>query len=236
MRAIRRLSWTVFLWLGAGCAVAAAAPPESAPVVVIDPGHPSDYAPGDALQNGTTEVHVNWVVAKRLERLLRERGYDVRLTKRAEAQEVANAERARIANEAGARLLLRLHCDASASSGYAVYAPDRPGRAQGRTGPSASVIARSTEAARALHAGMAPLLAGHLKDGGVRGDSRTYVGERQGALTGSIFSLVPVVLVEMVTLSDPGDAAFISTEAGVDRMARALAAGVERAVPLEAAR
>jgi N-acetylmuramoyl-L-alanine amidase len=45
-----------------------------------------------------------------------------------------------------------------------------------------------------------------------------------------------VVLVEMVTLSDPGDAAFISTEAGVDRMARALAAGVERAVPREAAR
>jgi N-acetylmuramoyl-L-alanine amidase len=205
-------------------------------VVVIDPGHPSDYAPGDARQNGTTEVHVNWVVAKRLEALLRERGYDVRMTKTSEAQVVANAERARIANDADADLLLRLHCDAGSSSGYAVYAPDRPGTAQGRTGPSPAVIERSTAAARALHAGMAPLLEGRLRDGGIRGDSRTYVGERQGALTGSIFSRVPVVLVEMVTLSDAGDAAFISTDAGVDRMARALAAGDGRAVPRDVPR
>jgi N-acetylmuramoyl-L-alanine amidase len=67
-----------------------------------------------------------------------------------------------------------------------------------------------------------------LKDGGVRGDSRTLVGSRQGALTGSIFSEVPVVLVEMVVLSNARDAAFIKSASGQALMARAIADGIVR--------
>jgi len=40
-----------------------------------------------------------------------------------------------------------------------------------------------------------------LKDGGVRGDSKTLIGSKQGALTGSIFSQVPIVTIEMVVLA-----------------------------------
>lgn len=208
----------------------------ASPLIAIDPGHPSEVSSGAEVQNGTTEVHSAWVVARRLEKLLRDRGYDVVMTKSSEMQMVRNVERAAVGNRARADLMVRLHCDASSDSGFALYYPDRQGTAEGRTGPSAAVMKRSSAAAESLHVAMAPLLAGKLKDGGVRGDSRTLVGSRQGALTGSIFSEIPVVLIEMVTLSNPRDAEFIKSEAGRSLMARAIADGIGRYAPLSAAR
>ena len=202
----------------------------SSPVIAIDPGHPSEVSSGAEVQNGTTEVHSAWEVALRLEKLLRDRGYAVVMTKSSEMQMVRNVERATIGNRAGAALMVRLHCDASSDSGYALYYPDRLGTAEGKTGPSADVMGRSAAAAESLHAGMAPMLAGHLKDGGVRGDSKTLVGSRQGALTGSIYSEIPVVLIEMVTLSNARDAGFIKTEDGRALMARAIVDGIDRYV------
>lgn len=210
---------------------AEAAPAAGAPVVVIDPGHPSEVSSGAVVQNGTTEVAVAWAVAVRLRRELERRGYQVLLTKARERELVRNRERAEIANRAGAALMIRLHCDATSDSGFALYYPDRQGTAHGRTGPTREVIARSRAAAESLHVDMAADLGAVLKDGGVRGDSRTAVGARQGALTGSIFSEVPVVTVEMVVLSNARDARFIRNDAGQERMALALANGVERFLP-----
>jgi N-acetylmuramoyl-L-alanine amidase len=198
------------------------------PVIVIDPGHPSEVSSGAELQNGTTEVHSAWIVAQRLERLLEDRGYRVVLTKARERQMVRNVARAEVGNRVRAALVVRLHCDASTDSGYAVYHPDRAGTAEGRTGPSDEIMRASQAAAESLHVAMARRLTGKLKDGGVRGDSKTLVGSRQGALTGSIFSEVPVVLVEMVTLSNPRDARFIRSADGRALMARAIADGVDR--------
>jgi len=197
------------------------------PVIAIDPGHPSEVSAGTAVQNGTTEVHIAWEVALKLRDLLRERGYDVVMTKSSEMQLVRNVDRAEIGKRAHAALMVRLHCDASSDSGFAIYYPDRQGTAEGKTGPGDDVMRRSAVAAQALHSGMAPLLAGKLKDGGVRGDSKTLVGSRQGALTGSIFSEIPAVLIEMVTLSNARDAAFIQSPEGQALMAQAIAAGVE---------
>jgi N-acetylmuramoyl-L-alanine amidase len=197
-------------------------------VIAIDPGHPSETSAGDVVQNGTTEVHVVWQVSLKLRRLLEQRGYAVVMTKTAERQLVRNRERAEIANRAGAALLVRLHADTGPSRGFALYYPDRKGTVAGVTGPDTSVMRRSREAALALHDGMAETLRGALRDGGVLGDSKTYVGSQQGALTGSIFSTVPAVTVEMVVLADAGDAAFIRSESGQDRMATALAAGIDR--------
>jgi N-acetylmuramoyl-L-alanine amidase len=89
----------------------------------------------------------------------------------------------------------------------------------------------SKRAAEAMHAGMSGALVGALKDGGVRGDSKTLVGSRQGALTGSIFSEVPVVTIEMVVLSNAHDAEFIKTEEGQQKMAQAIADGIARFTP-----
>jgi N-acetylmuramoyl-L-alanine amidase len=201
-------------------------------VICLDPGHPSEVASGHALQNGTSETRVAWAVALRLREALEARGYEVVLTKSAEGELVRNRDRAAAANRARAALMVRLHCDASIARGFAVYYPDRRGRAKdGTSGPSAEVIEGSRRAAEAIHAGMAELLRGALSDNGVRTDNQTKVGREQGgALTGSIFSEVPVVTVEMVVLSDPQDAEFIKAEEGQRRMAEAIADGVARFV------
>ena len=199
-------------------------------VVCIDPGHPSEVASGRDEQNGTNETAVAWAVAVRLRESLEARGYEVVMTKSSEDELVRNRDRAEFANRAGADLLLRLHCDASNSRGFAVYYPDRQGTAKdGTVGPAPPVIEGSRRAARTVHAGLARGLAGALQDNGVRTDWQTKVGREQGgALTGSIFSRVPVVTIEMVVLSDPSDAEFIKTEAGQRRMAESIAEGVAR--------
>jgi N-acetylmuramoyl-L-alanine amidase len=201
-------------------------------IVCIDPGHPSEVASGRNVQNGTSETAVDWAVASKLREALEARGYEVVLTKSAEEELVRNKDRALVANRARAALMIRLHCDASTERGFAVYYPDRPGRAKdGTTGPARDVIEESRRAAEAVHSGLAEGLAGALEDNGVRTDWQTKVGRDQGgALTGSIFSEVPVVTVEMVVLSNAADAEFIKTDDGQRRMAESLAEGVSRFV------
>jgi N-acetylmuramoyl-L-alanine amidase len=201
-------------------------------VVCIDPGHPSEVASGRNVQNGTSEAHVDWVVATKLREALEARGYEVVLTKSSEEEVVRNRDRALFANRARAALMIRLHCDASTERGFAVYYPDRPGKTKdGTTGPAPDVIKGSRLAAEAIHAGLVEGLRGALEDNGVRTDYQTKVGREQGgALTGSIFSEVPVVTIEMVVLSNAADAEFIKTEEGQRRMAEAIAGGVERFV------
>lgn len=201
------------------------------PVIVIDPGHPSEVSSGAELQNGTTEVAMAWQVSQRLRRLLTAYGYRVVMTKSAEHELVTNVQRADVGNREKAALVVRLHCDASPDSGYAIYHPDRSATVRGHTGPSEHVMQRSQAAAESLHVSLTRRLAGRLKDGGVRGDSRTAIGAKQGALTGSVFSDVPVVLIEMVTLSNVNDARFIRAAKGQSLMAQAIADGIGRYVP-----
>ncbi len=195
-------------------------------VVCIDPGHPSEVNSGYTVQNGTTETHVDWEVAMRLKKLLDAQGIRVVLTREIEHEVTRNKDRALIANGAHASLMIRLHCDAGASTGYALYYPDRQGTAQGKTGPSPQIINASEAAAGYLLEGIKPILQRHLVCGGIRGETKTLIGSKQGALTGSIFSQVPVVTMEMVVLSNPKDAAFAKTDAGQSLLAQAIAAGI----------
>jgi N-acetylmuramoyl-L-alanine amidase len=73
-----------------------------------------------------------------------------------------------------------------------------------------------------FHSELASELKGKLKDNGLLPDTATAVGGKYGALIGSIFSEVPVVLIEMCRLSNKQDEAFISSETGQLAMAKAL--------------
>ncbi|MBV9851802.1 MAG: N-acetylmuramoyl-L-alanine amidase [Armatimonadetes bacterium] len=196
--------------------------------ICLDPGHTSETSAGTASRDGSlTERHVNWVVARDLKPLLEAEGARVVMTKISEDEVVTNRRRAEIANAAHADLFLRLHCDAASRSGLATFYPDRQGRAHGHVGPSSAVIAASRRAARLFHPAVIAALDGALTDRGIKGDSATGVGGRQGALTGSIFSRVPALTVEMVVLTESHDYRFIRAPAGQRKMARALLVGVE---------
>jgi N-acetylmuramoyl-L-alanine amidase len=199
--------------------------------VCLDPGHPSENGVGTRGKR-LTEVGVAWRVAVRLKTLLQATGADVVMTKRREMEKVTNRRRAQIANAARADLMLRLHCDAAATSGISTYYPDTAGTAPDRThGPSRAVIDGSRRAARPFHDALIRSLGGALNDRGLLTDRQTGIGAKQGgALTGSIYSGVPVLLVEMCVLTNPRDEAFMAAHDGEARMARALFEGVRAAL------
>jgi len=204
--------------------------PKAGPVICIDPGHPSEVGRGTHGKK-YTEIEVVWKVAVLLKKRLEADGYSVVMTKNAENEFVRNKTRAEIANQAHAALLIRLHCDAAPERGFATYYPSRQGAAEGKTGPSAEVLASSKAAADKFHSGVVSNLAGIIPDRGLMTDLQTAVGHKQGALTGSIFSQVPVLLVEMVVLTNPKDEAFLADEDGFNRLAAAMEAGIKTAVP-----
>jgi N-acetylmuramoyl-L-alanine amidase len=194
--------------------------------VCIDPGHPSEKNDGLALTNGLREASVNWQVAVLLQRELENDGVSVVMTKKSESEFVTNENRAAIANAIHADLFLRLHADAGNSTGFTIYYPRKEGSIHGTTGPGADVLRSSAAAATLFHQSFAEALRGKLQDNGIHGDEQTLIGGRQGALTGSIFSKVPTVLIEMVFLTNPADAEWIKQETNRMVMAKALAAGV----------
>jgi len=199
----------------------------SGPTICIDPGHPSETSAGCTGPTGVSENHINWVIALKLKQALTNLGARVVLTKSSENENVTNRRRAEIANAAGADIMLRLHCDAAPNPGFALYYPDRAGTKYGQTGPPASVRDASRTAADAMYRGMKQALTGHVRPRGLHGDSATYIGSKQGALTGSIFAQVPVVTIEMCVLTVASDERFINSAAGQQKMVEALLAGLE---------
>ncbi len=195
-------------------------------VIVIDPGHPSETAAG-AQANGLSENRINWQVANRLAQRLAKMGVTTYLTKRSENQKVTNRDRAEMANNVNASLLVRLHCDAGGGSGYSWYYPDRAGTKYGVTGPPKAVQLQSKRAAYVLNEAMKPVLKGYLKSNPIKTDAATGVGGKQGGvLTGSIFAKVPTALIEMAFITNKRDAKFIGSAAGQEKMSQALAAGI----------
>ena len=149
------------------------------------------------------------------------------LTKSRENENVTNRKRAEKANDAGAWLLVRLHCDTGGGRGFTWYYPDRAGSKYGVTGPPRDIQAASRDAAHILNDAMKPILAGSLHTNPILTDASTFVGGKQGGvLTGSIFARVPTALIEMCFINQKSDAAFIASEAGQERMAEALSVGI----------
>lgn len=210
--------------------LAALAAAACAQTICIDPGHPSEAGRGTRGRR-LTEIEAAWSVAKELERSLVRRGYRVLLTKGSPGEFKSNPDRAGVANRSNADLLLRLHCDAAGGSGVAVYYPNRTGARGSTRGPSRATIARSKSIAEAFHRALVRQLAGIHPDRGLKTDGHTKIGGRQGALTGSIYAKVPVILVEMAVLTNPRDERFLAEAGTRAKFVGALAAAVLSSVP-----
>jgi N-acetylmuramoyl-L-alanine amidase len=122
--------------------------------------------------------------------------------------------------------MIRIHCDAGPSQGYTIYYPNKVGYDGKNYGPGKFVRVASRIAAFRIRSGMNHGLNGILRDRGVRGESRTRVGEWKGALRGSVYVKVPVVTIEMVFLNNFHDSEFIKTDLGQNKMAKAIADGI----------
>lgn len=201
--------------------------PYPLPLICIDPGH--SRATVGTRGKRLLEYQICWVMANRLKAELMRRGYAVILTKPNQDANISNEDRAKTANRAHAALLIRLHCDAGNEPGIATFYPNRQGNFGGVRGPSVEVMRKSGVAAKRFHAALVRALHGALKDRGIRTDAQTAVGSKQGALTGSIYAEVPVILVEMAVLQQRHDEAFLVSEAGQDLLTKAMADGIREA-------
>ena len=216
----------IFLAATAFCGMARA----SEFIVCIDPGHPSETSNG-ANAHGLSENTLNWQVAQRLAARLKARGVKYVMTKSSLHQKVTNRRRAEIANgdnvyKQPCAIFIRLHCDVGSGRGYTWYYPSAPARKGNVTGPPPAICAASKKATYTINAGMKSILDGHLKNNPVKTDKSTYVGSKQGALTGSIYSRVPTALIEMCFINQAHDAKFIASAKGRDLMARAIVNGI----------
>lgn len=99
------------------------------------------------------------------------------------------------------------------------------------TGPAEDVISKSGAAAKSFYSAMAAVMRGELRGNGLHGDERTFIGSKQGALTGSIYSEVRTVLVEVAFLTNKKDALWLNNKENRRLLARALAAGAMAAAP-----
>ncbi|NTU89215.1 MAG: N-acetylmuramoyl-L-alanine amidase, partial [Actinobacteria bacterium] len=178
-------------------------------VIVIDAGHQAsgDYdqepiGPGasetkarvsdgtQGVSTGTPESVVNLAIALKLRDALVERGFTVIMVRESEDVDISNAERAAIANEAGADLFIRLHCDGSDDSSLSGFMTLVPAENEW-TGP---IVAESGNAAAIIH----PIIVNAL------GASDRGIVPRSD-LSGFNWCEVPTVLFEMGLMSNPAE-------------------------------
>jgi len=222
---------------------------QGALVVVIDPGHggkwPHDGARGP---RGQREKTVVLSVARRTKAILEAEGATVVLT-REHDEDISIAERARIANEAGADLFLSIHCnsmekpeDREVTKGVETYflSPD-PTDAEAKLlaemengGPEAVPIPRHSDALSGILADLAlgqarndsAALAQIIHRYMVHGARAASRGVRQAPFLVLSGTKMPSALVEIGFISHPQEARQLGRKSYQTRIARALADGV----------
>ncbi|MEA2472721.1 MAG: N-acetylmuramoyl-L-alanine amidase [Thermoleophilaceae bacterium] len=223
--------------------VSAAASPGAAQVpstctqIVLDPGHDSmanpakePLGPGSRMlkikdgggtrgvATGTPEYVLTLQLAKRLRTLLVARNYCVTLTRdRATGLSLGNVDRARIANRAGAALLVRIHADGSTNHSQHGASMLYPAL---RSGWTDDILPESKNAARLLQAEL-------VKRTGARDNG---LSER-GDLTGFNWADVPVVLTEVGFMSNPAEDRQLGRAEYQKKIAIGLERGIERFAP-----
>jgi N-acetylmuramoyl-L-alanine amidase len=229
---------------------AAARPSAAARVVVIDPGH-GGPDPGKVGVNGMREKDLTLLVSQRLAGILRERGYEVHLTRTTDTL-VALADRPRLANRwkdgRPATLFLSIHgnsAESRSAKGFETFF-----LAEARTEDERRVaeienaaVRFETEGPKLPATDVDHILNSLRKDFYQRASNdlaeviqRRLAGFHPGPNRGVkqagfavlVGAFMPAVLVEIGFLSNPDDAALLGTSAFQQRIAFGIAEAVDQ--------
>jgi N-acetylmuramoyl-L-alanine amidase len=217
----------------------------SAPVIAIDPGHGGTNTGAPGVGHGVYDKQLTLELGRELAGALRQRGYRVVLT-RDRDEYLTLRQRVRVANEAGADLLVSLHANATATHGQRGYETfiltprglDVDARALRRDdGPARADVDRDTAlllddlergAAHARAADVAASIQAALR--AVRGPDGDR-GVKQDAMHVLLGAHMPAVLVEVGFVDHPVEGVELADAALRARLAGALADAVTAAVP-----
>jgi N-acetylmuramoyl-L-alanine amidase len=235
---VKRLAVPALLVALAAAAAVAGAAPGDRTVVVIDPGHDAranldeePIGPGSGelkikdgggtsgVVTGTPEAVLTLAIAKKLRTLLERAGLEVVMTRTAtKGVSMGNIARARIANEAGAALFLRIHADGSSDRSIRGTHTLVPAYRRGWTD---DIYTASARAGRIVQAELVRRL--RSRDRGI---------QERSDLTGFNWSDVPAILVEVGYMSNPAEDRLLGTDAYRRKAARGLCEGVLRYLEL----
>ena len=219
-------------------------------MVVLDPGHGGPY-PHDGAHGprGLVEKTLVLQISRRLKAVLEDAGATVLLT-REDDTDVSLADRARQANETGADLFVSIHCNSMATShdrlvtrGAETYflSPD-PTDAEAKLlaemengGPDAIPLPKTADPVSGLLADLAlgqarndsAALAQALHRNLIRRTGTQSRGVRQAPFLVLSGTKMPSALVEIGFISHPQEAKLLAKEKHQQRVAEALAAGIQ---------
>ena len=202
-------------------------------LIAIDPGHQSweidmsatePNAPGSSVMkakattgtagtfSGTYEYDLNLDISLRLRELLEQQGFSTLLTREDDQTAISNAERAIMANDAGADILLRIHANGSedpSASGALALVPSADNAYVG------SLSAKSADLAQTI-------LSAYCEATGMKNLGLQY----NDTMTGINWSAQPVVILEMGFMTNEHDDLAMAQDAFRQTMAEGIAEGV----------
>jgi N-acetylmuramoyl-L-alanine amidase len=207
----------------------------SAALICLDPGHGTPPAvgrqtepigPGSSVRKikdgggASGEAEVVLAIARKTRTLLLQRGYRVAMTRTGPTFRYGNGgnvARAQFCNRRGAKLMLRIHADGSASASSRGLSTLYPARRRGWTD---DIYRASFRAARAVQD--ATVAATGARDLGL---------VRRSDLTGFNWANVPAILVETGFMTNPTERRLLQSSDYQLKVARGLTKGVAAFTP-----
>jgi N-acetylmuramoyl-L-alanine amidase len=174
-------------------------------LIVIDAGH-GGKDPGTTSYLGYAEKGVNLHIAGKVAALLKARGFKIKMTRTSDVF-IDKYERAEITNSIGPNLFVSIHCDSldqMTMRGYTVY------------------VSRSASHESRMVAGLVEdaMTSTGLSSRGVRGGDYVVL----------VNTNCPAILVECGCISNPREAALLYDGNFQDKIAAAIANGIEKAM------
>ena len=163
---------------------------------------------------GIPEYELNLIVAKKVQKILLERGYEVIMVRDTHDVDLSNSERAEIANKAGADVFIRIHANASDNSD----ANGAETLCQTRNNPyNADLYAQSRKLSDCVLDALCERC----------GCNKRHVVETD-TMSGINWCKVPVTIVEMGFMSNEKEDRLMATEEYRDKLAEGIANGIDR--------
>ncbi len=162
---------------------------------------------------GVPEYKLTLAVALKLQNVLQQRGYTVVMCRSSHDVNISNAERAQIANNAGASAFIRIHADGAASSSAAGGSTLAP---SGSNPYCASIASQSQSLAKNV-------INSYCAKTGVKNRGVQITD----SMTGLNWAQVPVTIIEMGFMTNPAEDQLMQTESFQQAAAEGIADGID---------